>query len=354
MAKAGIPPPPKAVTITGKAKTREATAARAPRIVHMAAITTEESRRSGPAAMAKKRALTRVAVTSILSAAHTENLRGKANLDPDGPMMILPVVGATVVLGVKRLVALTGSQIVTEKEPPTPAVSRVAKMNPVYQRMEEPRAPMGPLVAVETSTALPDMAGAKYSPREPDIQVEATNAPMDPAEEKVNMVLLDMDEADDQTNMAAEMRNNHTVPPDMAGRRDDPKNMVAEDMKAKETRTVLMDPAEDKAEIIHLDMAEADNQRDMAGDDLEMRNAHTDPLGVVETSMVLPNMAGHPDTPLAMSAATLMVLKDSTSVVESAMTTTTASDTMVNTVAVTASMILTISSPSGYCKRCSF
>jgi hypothetical protein len=271
--------------------------------------------------------------------------------------MILLVVGVTVVLGVKRLVALTGSQIATEKEPPTPAVSRVVKMNPVYQRMEEPRAPMGPLVAVETSIALPDMAGAKYSPREADTQVEATNAPMDPAEEKVNIVLLDMDEADDQMNMAGgntEMRNNHTVPPDMARRRDDPKSMVAEDMKAKEPRTVLMDPTEDKAEIAHLDMAEADNQRDMAGDDLEMRNAHMDPLGVVQTSMDLPNMAGLPDTPLAMVAARLLVLKDSTSVVETAMTMTTASDTMVNTVAVTASMILTISSPSGYCKRCSF
>jgi len=327
------------------AKTRAATiAAGALRIVRMVAVTTGESHSLRLAAMAKKKAPTRAVARSILNAAHMENLRGEVNLDPDVPIMILMAVEIMAVLGVnlpiKRLAAPMVNQIAMEKEPPTPAVSRAMKINLVHQDMEEPRALTNPLVAVETSTALPDMAGVRYDLREADIQVEATNALMVLAEEKTNTALLDRAKADDQTITAGRNKETriHTVPPDMAGRRDDPKDMVAEDMKAKETRKVLMDPAEEKADIAHLDMA---NQRDME-DDLEMRNAHTDPLGVVETSTVLPDTAGLQDTPLATAVARLLVLKDSISAAETAMILTTVSD-MVAMVAVTVSMTLTIS-----------
>ena len=117
--------------------------------------------------------------------------------------------------------------------------------------------------------------------------------------------------------------------------------------------------------MAHLDMAKADDQMNTVQEGGRLRNAPTVPLAAAaQTSTVLPDMVGARDDVkdtvgqntaarrhilLAMPVVVprLLVLKNSTSVVEPAMTMMTGSDTMATMIVATVSMTLTISRKDG-------
>jgi hypothetical protein len=120
---------------TRKLRTRENTAVGAPRKIRMVVISTARIHSTTLAAMVRK---TRAVITYLASTTHMENLREKANMDPDVLIMTLMAVRTTAGLNVKVPV-FTGSQIATERENLTPAMSRVVKGSMLHQDMGERR-----------------------------------------------------------------------------------------------------------------------------------------------------------------------------------------------------------------------
>jgi len=151
---------------------------------------------------------------------------------------------------------------------------------------------------------------------------EMRSAPTDPATE-TNMVRLDMAKAGG---------NEETKSVVMDPTRET--NMVRLDM-AREPRSVVMDPIRE-TNIVRLDMPKAEDQINMAG------GSPTDPLVVVETSSVLPDMAVGESM-----VARLLVLNDLTSVVGIATAMASATVTMAAMAATTEKMTLTTSNSIG-------
>jgi hypothetical protein len=129
-------------------------------------------------------------------------------------------------------------------------------------------------------------------------------------------------------------------------------------MTAEKQRNFLMAQTWEETKMAHLDMAKADDQMNTAQEGGKLRSAPTVLLAAAaQTSTVLPDTAGARDDVkdtvgenttarrhilLAMVAPRLLVLKNSTLVVEPAMTMMAASD-MATMIVATVSMTLTIS-----------
>jgi hypothetical protein len=102
-------------------RTREDMAVGAPRTIRTVATPTARIHSAILAAMVETRAPTRAVKTYLVSATHTENLREKANMDPNVLTTTLIVIGTTAGPNISRtfkakLQALMGSQIAMERK----------------------------------------------------------------------------------------------------------------------------------------------------------------------------------------------------------------------------------------------